>query len=331
MNDLGRIGFYVRNGFEVIHFRSLFREIEGAVWVGRSKKRLSACGVKSNEPYAVSRFFLRRVMKANFDIIIATGGLPGGRPLTSPKLVMLQYGYAKEPYNYGPWRSAADLILAYGEYAQRRFSKHADSVVIGNPRWDEWIDPDFQQSVKESIEPLLDSEKKTVLYAPTWGDLSSLPDWLDEITALSHSYNVLFKPHHNSIRDGQISMHNNSGVITLPDEDLFKLISVADVVISDISGAIFDAVLCKKPVVLVCSQNIEKKFGKKLDYQSIEIFQRKEFGTIVKEKTKLFDTIKLAIQHGPKVSQAWRDDLFETKGTVISRFKNAISQLNPEK
>ena len=46
---------------------------------------------------------------------------------------MVQYGYAKEPYNFGAWRENADLILAYGEYAREKFSKSARSIAIGIP------------------------------------------------------------------------------------------------------------------------------------------------------------------------------------------------------
>ena len=46
---------------------------------------------------------------------------------------MVQYGYAKEPYNFGAWRENADLLLAYGEYAREKFSKSARSISIGIP------------------------------------------------------------------------------------------------------------------------------------------------------------------------------------------------------
>ena len=328
MNNLNRVGFYVKNRFEVSYFRTLFDGTDGAVWVGRSRKRLRACGVTTDEPQLVSQFFLRRLMENKFDTIISTGKLPGRRRVSSTKLVMVQYGYAKESYNYGAWRAEADLILAHGDYAEQRFSNYAATVSIGNPRWEDWNKPEFQQNAITKIKPLLDLKKKTVLYAPTWGRLSSLSDWLDEIKNLSLIYNVIVKPHHNSIRDKQISMDASKGIILVPDADLFQLMFMSDVVISDVSGAIFDAILCEKPVVLVNPINLNNLFDKKLGRESLEISCREEFGIVVTERCDLTKAVKGATMGGPTASAVWREHLFETQGNVTEKFKRAIMQLN---
>jgi CDP-glycerol glycerophosphotransferase (TagB/SpsB family) len=325
-----RIGFYVRNAFQVEQFRPFFKAIPGSFWVGKSQRRLGKCGVLKNEPTLTSRFFLGRTIEMKCDIILTQGGLPNIRKNKAVKYVGLQYSYAKGPYTFGTLYEGHDLVLAYGSYAARQFSKLTTSIPIGHPKFDKWVRGEFKREAEEEFKVLLDQSKKTVLYAPTWGGLSSLPDWLDEIEGLSRFYNVIIKPHHNSIRDGQILMRENGGAIILPDGDLFKLMSISDVVISDISGAIFDAVLCEKPVVLVSRQNIEDNFGKKLDNDSIEIYQREEFGIIVSKKSELLDALKFAIRDGSKVSEAWRDDLFETEGNVLSRFKKTITEFSEQ-
>lgn len=39
---------------------------------------------------------------------------------------------------------------------------------------------------------------KRILYVPTWGDLSSIDYYLDEVIALSRNYTVMLKLHHNT-------------------------------------------------------------------------------------------------------------------------------------
>ena len=146
--------------------------------------------------------------------------------------------------------------------------------------------------------------------------------------ALAEDYNVLVKAHHNSARDRQIaetSKHLN--LHFLPDHDLFALMSVSDVVVSDLSGAIFDAVLCGRPVVLVAPENLRARLGKKLDAQSIEVANRAEFGTVVKTKPDLALAIADAIQNGPMVSDDWIKSLFRTDSSVATQFKVALDNL----
>lgn len=325
---MARVGFHVRNAFQVSHFRTLFEATPGARWIGKSKSKLTSFGIGSGEPMATSRFFLRRLMERDFEVIVSQSSPPGKGKLSSAKFVMVQYGYAKEPYNFGTWRANADLILAYGPYAQSRFSKRAPSISVGNPRWDDWNDPAFKKTSADTLSRYISPDQKTVLYAPTWGDLSSVPDWLDTVEALSQDYNVLVKAHHNSTRDGQIGgVSKRSNVHFLPSHDLFALMSVSDVVISDLSGAIFDAVLCERPVVLVAPDDLDLRMGKKLDAQSIEVARRADFGTVVNRKSDLAPAIAKAIQDGPKVSDHWLKSLFRTDGPVAMHFQAAINTI----
>ena len=325
---MARIGFHVRNAFQVSHFRTLFEATPHALWIGKSSSKLASFGIGPEEPVATSRFFLRRLMERDFDIVVSQTGPPGKGKFDHAKFVMVQYGYAKEPYNFGEWRADAHLILAYGPYAQSRYSERAPSISIGNPRWDDWNDAVFRQTAVDTLSRYMSPDRKTVLYAPTWGDLSSAPDWLDTVEALAHDYNVIVKAHHNSTRDGQIaetSKHPN--LHFLPDHDLFALMSVSDVVISDLSGAIFDAVLCGCPVVLVAPKELRARLGKKLDAQSIEVANRAEFGTVVNIKSDLAPAIANAIQNGPTVSEDWTRSLFRTDGSVATHFQEALDTL----
>ena len=323
-----RIGFYVKNSFQVSHLRNLFKSTENAQWIGKRVSSLKRFGVSENEPVATSTFFLRKMMEKNFDIIVSHAGPPGGVPLEDTYYVMVQYGYAKEPYNFGEWRKSADLILSYGMYAESKFARFGSSIAIGNPRLDDWSDQGFRTSSKMRVSPLLNASLKTVVYAPTWGDLSSIGDWLERVLDLSVHYNVLIKAHHNSIKHNTISLqHLPPNVHILPEEDLFSLFCVADVLISDISGAIFDALMCELPIVLVAPSDLSKKYGKKLDETSLEIAHRHELGTVVGENSNLNDAVQRALLDGNPATEEWRKKLFRTDGLVSNNFKSALKTL----
>ena len=320
-----RIGFYVKNSFQVSHLRNLFKSTENAQWIGKRVSSLKRFGVSKNEPVATSTFFLRKMMEKKFDVIVSHAGPPGGVPLEDTYYVMVQYGYAKEPYNFGEWRKSADLILSYGTYAERKFARFGSSIAIGNPRLDDWLDQEFQTIPKMRVPPLLNAILKTIVYAPTWGDLSSIGDWLERVLDLSAHYNVLIKAHHNSIKHNTISLqHLPPNVHILPEEDLFTLFCIADALISDISGAIFDALMCELPVVLVAPSDLSKRYGKKLDETSLEIAHRHEFGTVVGENSNLNDAVRRALLDGNPATEEWRKKLFRTEGSVSSNFKAAL-------
>lgn len=326
--NMVRVGFYVRNAFQVSHFRTLFKTTPGALWIGKNSSKLYSFGISPEEPIATSRFFLRRMMERDFDIVVSQAGPPGKGKLEHTKFVMVQYSYAKEPYTFGEWRADADLILAYGPYAQSRFLERAPSISIGNPRWDDWNDAVFRQTAADTFSRYLAPDRKTVLYAPTWGDLSSVPDWLGTVEALAEDYNVLVKAHHNSAHERQIAeTRKHPNLQFLPDHDLFALMSVSDVVVSDLSGAIFDAVLCRRPVVLVAPENLHARLGKKLDAQSIEVANRAEFGAVVNIKSDLAPAIANAIKNGSTVSEDWTRSLFRTEGSVATHFQEALDTL----
>jgi len=331
MNKM-RVGFYVRNSFQVNHFRSLFGKTPNAVWVVKSKSKAQALGILDGEPVAASRFFLRRLMEKRFDVIVSQATPPGRKLFKSTKFVMLQYGYAKESYNFGEWRKQSDLILAYGNYAKERFSKMAPSVAIGNPRWDDWQNREFQRDSKSRLDAILNPDLKTIVYAPTWGDLSSTRDWIDYVIALGRNYNVIVKAHHNSVRDGEINPTTfPKNVHYLPNEDLFAVMTVADLVISDVSGAIFDAVLCNIPVALISPNNLDQSFGKKVDARSIEIKKRAEFGVIIDSPTDLDLKISEILDGKIIDTSQWRTRLFETSVTVAENFRNAIGVFDTQK
>lgn len=174
----------------------------------------------------------------------------------------VMYTASKDSYTFGLWCRYFDLALTFGPYSHERMLLHANSRIVGNPRFDGWFREPAETGYASSIKSRLDSSKKTILYLPTYGDLSSLPAITAEMAELTRNYNLVVRPHHfflyfKHAREEIEDFKNKIGAQALQkilwaDDfvDSLELFALADVVVSDNSGAIFDAVLADKPLVI---------------------------------------------------------------------------------
>lgn len=88
-------------------------------------------------------------------------------------------------------------ILCYSHYSQHAVDIGGSAKVVGNPRFDEWHNHTYDTALPKSVK--LNAKKQTILYAPTYGALSSLPHWAQQLSRLSHEYNVVTKLHHGTL------------------------------------------------------------------------------------------------------------------------------------
>ncbi|HIB0862605.1 TPA: glycosyltransferase [Escherichia coli] len=119
---------------------------------------------------------------------------------------------------------------------------------------DGWHNGTFDRALPENIQP--DSHKPTVLYAPTFGALSSLPHWAEKLGRLSGDVNLMCKLHH-----GTCSRPEEAASLALARRHLkqrtdsarhtLALLAKADYVLTDNSGFIFDAIHVDKRVILL--------------------------------------------------------------------------------
>jgi len=267
-----------------------------------------------------------------FDVIVCQTPFSQMESIKQSRIAMIQYGYAKEAHNYGPWRAAASLCMVYGPYAARKISPMCPVVVTGNPALDAWHDPAFHESAKARIGSRLNPSRKTVLYAPTWGDLSTTDLYLDEVMALADEFNVILKLHHNTDlleKEKRRHLTANSPIFFGANDSLMELMSAADVVLSDYSGAIFDAIYCRRPVVLLHGQS-EKLFGEKLSPESIEYAARHQIGPVIESPGQLRQTLHDVIGGRLDFSSANRkltDDLYLPGPGAVERAAQALLTL----
>ncbi|AYC99723.1 CDP-glycerol glycerophosphotransferase family protein [Neorhizobium sp. NCHU2750] len=331
-----KIVFYGWNPFQLLHFRRLIKAIPGACFILENREN----SIKDFAPELLNDPLVPVIviesakvpaLNAIADVVVCQNEFPLIETFTRAKIAMVQYGYAKEPHNYGPWRVFADLNLAYGPYAVERMAYFAPSVDVGNPQYDDWFDESFHQRARAKYGPRLDPARKTILYAPTWGDLSSIDRFLGAVQALSGDYNVLLKIHHNTQRReaGRRDAVTNLNTHHFGASDaLLDLISVSDVVISDYSGAIFDAVFCSRPIVLLNDQ--KSSSSDKMDDYSIEFSRRGELGLQVDHPGDLKAVVDRAASDPNAVmalSEALRNELFTDRPDATEEAAKAILDL----
>jgi Stealth protein CR2, conserved region 2/Stealth protein CR3, conserved region 3/Stealth protein CR4, conserved region 4/Stealth protein CR1, conserved region 1 len=159
-------------------------------------------------------------------------------------VIAQQYSLAKESYQYGVWRAHAHLNLMYGHYSVERVSGFSNAVAVGNPLLD-----DYFKAGPPPIRPALQTldRRPRVLYMPTYGELSSLTSVLPHLTKLDVDLTV--KLHHADSAEHLGALTDNVE-IAHSDSDPVALFTEHDGVLSDYSGAAFDALYARLPVVL---------------------------------------------------------------------------------
>src|SRR5690606_26555140 len=96
-----------------------------------------------------------------------------------------------------------DHGLVYGAYSAAVIGQMCRVSEVGNPRFDPLVEGRLDRDVLERISRKLDPRKPTVVYQPTWGDLSTGTDFSPALAELAEEFNVVAKPHHmTSIRTG---------------------------------------------------------------------------------------------------------------------------------
>ncbi|HDT2291296.1 TPA: CDP-glycerol glycerophosphotransferase family protein, partial [Escherichia coli] len=174
---------------------------------------------------------------------------------------------------------------------------------------------------------------KRILYVPTWGDLSSIDYYLDEVIALSRNYTVMLKLHHNTdFLEGERKKKINHRIHCYgANDDVLELINESDIVISDYSGAIFDAVYFKKPIILLNNKNHYDNDSLKIDKFSIEYALRPHLGYEVNNPEELFCAVQHVLNNKgyfSKIHSSLRNELFLDNGNAIELAIKAIRELH---
>lgn len=164
------------------------------------------------------------------------------------------YGLAKNEWNHASWNTKYHRILCYSEYTHNALALPGHTKIVGNPRFDDWHKRSYVRTALDYLK--LDAAKPTLLYAPTYGELSSLPHWAEKLSRLRNEYNIITKLHHGTLyrtseRQTLKTAKRFLKNMVQESSSVFQLLEIADYVISDNSGFIFDAINADKNVILL--------------------------------------------------------------------------------
>lgn len=239
----------------------------------------------------------------------------------------MNYGAGKELAMFNTRKRLWDLYLCLGPYIYKTARLLTYAKIVGYPKFDDWFNKEFDFNFMEEVRRKLDATRKTILYLPTHSDLSSIRELKYGLAKLSNTYNVIVKLHYYTPWEDPELVKSLSclRVFLFKDEvDLLPLMKIADVVVSDNSSAIFDAILADKPVVVAdfTSEKYLDDGHRKIKRHN----QRFPEGALtysgsieqVVKRDGLVTTVKKPDEMGGAIKRALADDQF---------FKEARSQL----
>lgn len=297
-----RIGFLVWNQFQVAHAAEVAGHFDepAFIFMDRSPEALDGFDPSWLVRYgAYCRFVSELGLEAldgQFDAIVSQFRPPLDKPWSKTRLIMQQYSLAKPKTAFNARWFSADHGLVYGPYSESVIGRMCPVSQVGNPRFDPFFEGRLDQEVLEAIRARLDPGKKTVVYLPTWGDLDTAGEFIAALEELKDEFNVVHRPHHlSAIRGASTEV----GGVALGADGFPHILDpgpylqeVADVVISDMSGAIFDSLYCGNPVILLGIEGMDLDAHKKADDSAIEVSQRARIGPYVTRPGELLRHVR---------------------------------------
>lgn len=331
-----RVGFLVWNQFQVAHTAEVARHFDEPdfIFLDRSPEALDGFNPSWLVRYGAYCRFVSELelesLDGQYDAIVSQFRPPLDKPWTRTRLVMQQYSVAKPKTAFNARWFSADHGLVYGPYSASVIGRMCPVSQVGNPRFDPYFEGRLDPEVLAAIRSRLDPGKKTVVYLPTWGDLDSAGEFLAALEDLKEEFNVVHRPHHlSAIRGGTSEAGGVSpgvgGFPHLLDPGPY-LQEIADVVVSDMSGAIFDSLYCANPVVLLGIEGMDLDAHRKADESAIEVAQRHRIGPYVTRPGELKRHVRELAHDNPyrDENEALAREQFRQRGGCAALAAEAI-------
>ena len=246
------IAFLVTNRYQLHHYapvaRALGQPCSVVIELRDQDFGVDEDAVRRHLPDARISWIHQRELRrldGRYDAIVCQTPVLPHAFLDRTLVIAQQYSLAKERYQYGTWRSLADLNLMFGEHSHSRVRGFASAVAVGNPLFDEHFSA--QASLENGPRPRREGRVRA-LYLPTYGSLTSLDSVIDQMGP--DDVEVTVKLHHMASEDERRRLPEWWKVVE-SDVSPVTLIEAADVIISDFSGAAFDAAYARRPLILV--------------------------------------------------------------------------------
>lgn len=110
--------------------------------------------------------------------------------------VRFMYAAGKSGWNLSAWNALYDVIMCFGPYHAMNFTHCSSAAIVqmGYPRFDRYFTDEADRRMLAEHYGC-DPERETVVWLPTWKELSSVGWFDEEISGLMANYNVVVKLH----------------------------------------------------------------------------------------------------------------------------------------
>ena len=158
-----------------------------------------------------------------------------------------------------------DAILCYSTYEEEVLNNYTKTFLVGRLSY---IGFKKQKNT---------AKRKTILYLPTYGDFNYIEEVIQQLEKLSKKYDIITKEHHGTnylYSEDSKSKRLQNAISKFYDSShpLSDLLEKADVVLTDNSGSIFEALYTSVPVCIFSKNMEECDFNnlKSLQHQLVE-------------------------------------------------------------
>ncbi|NQZ53518.1 MAG: CDP-glycerol glycerophosphotransferase family protein [Piscirickettsiaceae bacterium] len=169
--------------------------------------------------------------------------------------IRFMYALGKGRHNFSEWNHYYDIFLCFGPFHEQQLTQfNAPSVQMGYPRYDIYFNQELELTdFKQKLD--CDPAKETILWLPTWKELSSVDMYAELMSSLMDSYNIIVKLHPLSLEEepdvvAKLMNLNFTAVITTVVDNVF-LFAISDKVVCDYGGTAFGAIYLDKPLLLL--------------------------------------------------------------------------------
>lgn len=266
--------------------------------------------------------------KIKYDILFATHDLEEFQEQKKKYYIKFRYGISTKPKYSLNFRknNPFDLILCYGKKDAETLMNFGKVYEIGNIKYANYVQ---DEKIKSN---------KVILYLPTYGDVNSCDLVLPVLSKISKEYDVRIKLHHGtnyllekSEQKLKTMVDENFNKIYDSSESLLNIMKDVDLIISDNSGAIGDAIAAKIPLIVVPKNGQFEKYGEYMTIQE-ELVNKKLIGVAYDPKG-IEKAIKQALMHSQlsnKTNGAF-ELLYSVKNEdTVQKFSQLLDEIENE-
>jgi hypothetical protein len=269
----GRMAFTVHDPELINHYCHVWRrldparfEILAAAPDAIDNTRIAAFGAANGYPVRFLGAFLADLPSVTgpYELVVSnhigSAGLAAGGEAILPRLgkrhVRMMYALGKSRWNFAEWNELYETILCWGPYQATGLGQrtHPRLAQVGYPRFDPFFWP--MEDRAEAVRALGgDPDRPTVVWLPTWGELSSIDLWAEPVGKLATDFNLLVKVHPltTAQEPERMARLREAGIEPIADPTLnnIRLLTAADHVLADYGGSPFGALAADRDVVLL--------------------------------------------------------------------------------